>query len=127
MSYETWVAIPTMEARCTKLELPDSFIYSIAYRGNTVATYVVNDNEDRGKLTLMDCGWRTVTTKTHINYFLQRLGFPFKVKQEKGEWYFINTSTNKDAIKWHSGKSFEIELPTPWLSNNDSTTSTKPS
>lgn len=70
----------------------------------TIKLYATDILQFKGdKIILSSGGYKTVTTKTRINEFLQDKGF--KVYQKKGEWFIDNGAT--EHIKFFDGIELE--------------------
>jgi len=70
----------------------------------TIKLYATDILQFKGnKIILSSGGYKTVTTKTRINQFLQDRGF--KVYQKKGEWFIDNGAT--EHIKFFDGIELE--------------------
>jgi hypothetical protein len=53
----------------------------VQYHGTTVVSW------DEESFTLNSGGWRTATTKTRMNQAARQFDLPYRVYQQKGEWY----------------------------------------
>ena len=75
----------------------------------TIKLYATDILQFKGnKIILSSGGYKTVTTKTRINEFLEDKGF--KVYQKKGEWFIDNGAT--EHIKFFDGIVLEADEKT---------------
>lgn len=67
--------------------------YAFRLFGNEIARWNRN-----GTITITDCGWETVTTKSRLNAILRTAGCESFIFQRNGEWYLQLSATKK--IPW---------------------------
>lgn len=80
-------------------------IISVRLHGNEIfALYPADKN-----FIIMDCNWKTSTTKSRLNVLLACFSSGFSIFQKNHEWYFQGKSWTK-AQPWESSQSVQFYL-----------------
>jgi hypothetical protein len=80
-------------------------IISVRLHGNEIfALYPADKN-----FIIMDCNWKTSTTKSRLNVLLACFSSGFSIFQKNHEWYFQGRTWTK-AYRWESSQSVQFYL-----------------